>query len=228
VARNLDRLNEAKRELENDFDVQVEIMPADLTIPEISEDIIQELKKRNICIDILINNAGIGSMDPFVDQEWKTIQNMLQVNIVNLTHLTKLLLKGMVQRNSGKIVNVASTAAFQAGPFMAVYYATKAYVLIFSESIANELQGTGVTVTGLCPGPTESGFQATANQENARFLRMKKLPTAEQVARYGYQAMIKGQAVAVHGVTNKVFAFMTRILPRTMQARIVRSLHAKT
>jgi short-subunit dehydrogenase len=146
---------------------------------------------------------------------------MIQVNIVALTELTKRLLPGMVARKSGRILNLASTAAFFPGPLMAVYYASKAYVLSFSEAIATELEGTGVTVTALCPGPTASGFQATAHLEESRMIAGKRLPTARSVAEAGYEAMMAGKTVFVPGVSNKLMLLVPQILPRRLVARIV-------
>ncbi len=148
---------------------------------------------------------------------------MIQVNIVALTHLTKLLLPRMVARKQGRVLNVASTAAFQPGPLMAVYYATKAYVLSFSEALANELFGSGVTVTALCPGPTKTGFQARAQMEESKLVRGKEIMTAETVARAGYAGLMKGKTVVIPGMSNKMLAQAMRFLPRNTVTRLVRS-----
>jgi len=149
------------------------------------------------------------------------------LNILALTHLTKLFVKDMVIRKKGKILNVASTAAFQPGPLMAVYYATKAFVLFLSEAIANELKGSGVTITALCPGPTESGFQSAASMEESKLVKNKKLPTSKQVAEYGYKAMMKGKRVAIHGLINKIMTFSLRLTPRKLVTNVVRKLSEK-
>ena len=152
---------------------------------------------------------------------------MAQLNMVALTHLTHLFLQGMVERGYGRILNMASTAAFQPGPLMAVYYATKAYVLSFSEALANELQDTGITVTVLCPGPTESGFQRRAQMEDSRLVQGGLMDAAE-VAKAGYEELIAGKTVVVPGIRHKLGALLPRFVPRTVMTRIVRSLQERT
>ena len=144
---------------------------------------------------------------------------MILLNMLALTHLTRLFLPGMIQRGWGRILNTASTAAFQPGPFMSVYFATKAYVLSFSEAIAAETEGTGVTVTVLCPGPTQSNFAETADMNKIAAIQdmpSDKFPTAEEVANYGYNALQKGQVVAVHGTLNQLLTFSNRLAPRAL------------
>jgi short-subunit dehydrogenase len=133
----------------------------------------------------------------------------------------------MIKNKYGRIMNVASTAAFQPGPTMSVYYATKAYVLHFSEAIANELEGSGVTVTALCPGPTESGFQAAAAMEESKLVKGKKFPTSAEVAEYGYKAMMKGEKVAIHGLMNYLMANSVRFSPRGLVLKMVRMIQDK-
>jgi uncharacterized protein len=154
-------------------------------------------------------------------------EQIINLNITGLTYLTHLVLPGMVQRKFGKILNVASTAAFQPGPTMSVYYATKAYVLSFTEAISNELEKTGVTVTALCPGATESGFQSAAVMEESKLVKGKKLPTSAEVAAYGYKALMNGKVVAIHGFINKVMAESVRFTPRFLVRKIVRSIQNK-
>jgi len=227
VARSLDRLLEVKKELESISDVSVSVMTIakDLSKPGVAEEIYRELKNENISVDILINNAGIGNLGKFADTDWQKDAEMISLNIVALTHLTKLFVKGMIERRSGKIVNVASTAAFQPGPLMAVYYASKAYVLSFSEAIANELKGTGVNVTVLCPGPTATGFVKAAAMEESRLFKIRRPAKAVDVARYGYEAMIKGKTVAIHGIISKIVAFSTRLAPRHILPSIYRRIY---
>jgi len=153
---------------------------------------------------------------------------MINVNITALTYLTRLFLPQMVKNGFGKIMNVASTAAFQPGPTMSVYYATKAYVLHFSEAIGNELEGTGVTVTALCPGATTSGFQAAANLGESKLVKGKKLPTSKDVAEYGYRAMMKGKAVAIHGFGNWLLAQSPRFAPRSWVVKVARKVQEET
>jgi hypothetical protein len=225
VARSRDRLQAVKKELESAHPVSVRVMDKDLSLPGAADEIYLELGKARIDVDILVNNAGFGGYGAFSGTNWKNEAEMIGVNITALTHLTKLFVKDMIVRKSGKIVNVASTAAFQPGPFMAVYYASKAYVLSFSEAIANELKGTGVTVTALCPGPTDTGFAAAADVEQSRLFRLRRAASAAEVARYGYNAMRKGKTVAVHGLLNKIMAFSVRLSPRKLLPAVVRRLH---
>jgi short-subunit dehydrogenase len=175
-------------------------------------------------VDVLINNAGFGISGPFVETDLKAELEMIQVNIAAFTHLTKLFVRPMVARKSGRIMNVASTAALQPGPLMAVYYATKAYVLSFSEAIAEELHGAGVTVTALCPGPTATGFAAVSGMESSRLFNVTRPMNSEAVARYGIRAMQYGKRVAIPGVTNKLMAQSIRVSPRRLVTTIVRKL----
>jgi short-subunit dehydrogenase len=149
---------------------------------------------------------------------------MIQLNVAALTELTRRYAPGMLARGKGRVLNVASTAAFQPGPLMAVYYATKAYVLSFSEAIAEELRGTGVTVTALCPGPTASGFQAGAAMERSRLVKGRRLPSAAAVARVGYRALRRGDVVAVVGTGNKLLAASIRFTPRPVIRRLVKRM----
>jgi len=224
VARDEKKLKASASELQMKYVVPVKTIVKDLSEPNAPTDIFNQLQKENVVVDVLINNAGFATYGAFSETELDDELNMIQVNLVSLMHLTKLFIKGMVKRKNGKIMNVASTAAFQPGPTMAVYYATKAFVLSFSEAIASELKGTGVTVTTLCPGPTESGFQKRAKLERVRLVRTK-LMEAETVARLGYKALMKGKAVEITGVRNKVIAESIRFTPRKMVTSIVRSLH---
>jgi len=227
VARSTTRLIEIKKELEQKFGIQVYIIPKDLSIPDASLEVFEEVSKQGIQVDFLINNAGFGDFGFFHDAEWDKQEMMINLNILSLTHLTHLFLPQMVSRKSGKILNVASTAAFQPGPLMAVYYATKHYVLAFSEAIANELAETGVTVTTLCPGPTESGFQSAASIEESKLVKGKKLPTSKEVAVYGYKSMMRGRGVAIPGSMNKIMAASIRFTPRNLVTNIVRKMQEK-
>src|SRR5262249_2010981 len=152
---------------------------------------------------------------------------MIHVNIVALTHLTKRLLPPMLSRRSGRILNVASTAAFFPGPLMAVYYATKAYVLSFSEAIANEVEGSGVTVTALCPGPTASNFQAGAHLEESKLVSGRRLPTSRAVAQAGYDGVMAGKALVIPGAINKLTTLAPRFTPRRMMANIIRGVQER-
>jgi uncharacterized protein len=164
----------------------------------------------------------------FVETDWNKELQMINLNITTLTQFTKLYLQDMVARKSGRIMNVASTAAFQSGPTMAVYYATKAYVLSFSEAVDNEVSDKGVTVTSLCPGATESGFQAAAAMEESALVKGKKLPTAKEVAEYGYKSMLAGKTVAIHGMMNYIMANSVRFTPRAIVVKLTRKLQDKS
>ena len=228
VARGQDKLSKLAEEITQQFRVQVHVLAMDLAGGDrAAKEIFAFCEKRGIHIDYLVNNAGFGDFDLFVNSDWKKQLEMIQVNIVALTALTHLFLPGMVFRKFGKIMNLASTAAFQPGPTMSVYYATKAFVLSFSEAISNELEGSGVTVTALCPGATESGFQAAAALEESKMVKGKKLPSSAAVALFGYRAMMKGKVVAIHGFLNGILATSVRFTPRFLVRKIVRNMQEK-
>ncbi len=227
VARSEGKLKALANELQSQYGISVKIITKDLSLPNAAQEVYAELKNANVSIEFLINNAGFGEFGYFHETAWDKEAMMIDLNIKALTHFTKLFVKDMVQRKSGKILNVASTASFQPGPLMAVYYATKAYVLSFSEAIANELQGTGVTVTALCPGPTESGFQAAATLEESKLVKGKKLPTSLEVAEYAYKALMNGETVAIHGTMNWLMAQSVRFTPRKMVTALVRVMSEK-
>jgi short-subunit dehydrogenase len=218
VARNETRL----RELASQLGVPTTVIAADLSKPDAAQHLADELRAKSITIDALVNNAGLGVAGPFAENDLDKVLEVIQVNVVALTALTRLLLPPMVARRSGRILNVASTAAFQPGPLMAVYYATKAYVLSFSEAIADELRDSGVTVTALCPGPTETGFAAAANIGATRLFTLAKPAGAAAVARAGYEAMQRGRRVVVPGIKNKLLAQSVRVTPRRLVTAIVR------
>jgi short-subunit dehydrogenase len=227
VARNKSKLEELKVELEKAFKVKVHIIAKDLSGSNSAKEVYEETTQQNIQIDYLINNAGFGDFGFFVENDWNKELQMINLNITTLTQFTKLYLQEMVKRRSGKIMNVASTAAFQSGPTMAVYYATKAYVLSFSEAIDNEVRDKGVTVTTLCPGATESGFQAAAAMEESALVKGKKLPSSKEVAEYGYKSMMNGKTVAIHGFMNWILANSVRFTPRALVVKITRKLQDK-
>src|SRR6266480_482859 len=224
VARNREKLQQLADELKQQNGVQSRIVEADLSNIAVTKNIFSSLKNEGIQIDFLVNNAGFGDFGFFVESDWNKTEQMINVNITALTYLTHLFLPPMVKRGYGRIMNLASTAAFQPGPTMSVYYATKAYVLHFSEAIGNELEGTGVKVTALCPGPTESGFQAAARLEESRMVKGRKLPSSKQVAEFGYKAMMKGKPVAIHGLFNYLLAQAPRFAPRSWVVKIARKI----
>lgn len=227
VARNQKKLEELKTELEHTYKISVVIMAKDLSARNSALEVYTELKQKNIGVDYLINNAGFGDFGLFYETSWDKEEQMINLNITTLTHFTKLFIKDMVARGSGKIMNVASTAAFQSGPTMAVYYATKAYVLSFSEAIDNEVRSKGVTVTALCPGATESGFQEAAAMQESRLVKGRKLPTSREVAEFGYKAMMDGKTVAIHGLMNAIMANAVRFMPRSLVVKVTRMVQDK-
>lgn len=218
-------LNEVKTQLETNYKVEVVILVKDLGVQSISEEIISDIN--NEPIDVLINNAGFGLFGSFVDTDWERESEMLHVHILTTTHLTKLVLEGMVKRGHGKILNMSSLAAFQPGPLMAIYYASKGYMLSFSEAIANELKGTGVTVTALCPGPTKTSFQKTVSTDSSDNKITFNMASAKAVAAYGYKSMLNGKTYAIPGRFNKFLAILPRIVSRDAAAAIVRRIQEK-
>jgi hypothetical protein len=220
-----EKLQEAKKEIEANFSVNVQTLAKDLSKVNISEEIFAELGDTQI--DVLINNAGFGIFGAFHEVDWYRQASMLNLHVITTTHLTKLILKGMVERGSGRILNLSSLAAFQPGPFMSLYYATKGYILSFSEAIANELKGTGVTVTALCPGPTKTSFQKVVANDSSENKISINMASAKDVAAYGYKAMMNGKPVAIPGAFNKFLAILPRFLPRNMATNIVRKIQLK-
>lgn len=224
VARRADRLDALAGELRGRFGVSAEVIPADLSVPGAPGEIDAALRAPSIEVDVLVNNAGFGVYGPFAATGLEAELGMIQVNVTSLTHLTKLLLPGMIRRRRGRILNVASTAAFQPGPLMAAYYATKAYVLSFSEALSEELEGSGVIVTALCPGPARTGFQAAAGMQSSKLFRRIGVLDAVTVARAGYAGLMKGKRVVVPGLVNRVLAQSVRFAPRRLLTAIVRRM----
>jgi short-subunit dehydrogenase len=217
VARTRERLEEIAVELKP---TPVQVLAKDLALVGAAEGIHREVPK----VDVLVNNAGYGVYGPFVKTPLDDELGMLQLNMTALVVLTKLYLPAMVAAKNGKILNVASTAAFQPGPLMALYYATKAFVLSFSEAIGNELEGTGVTVTALCPGPTATGFQARTKLEKSRLIKRMKVMDARTVAEAGYCGLMAGKPVVIPGLMNKLLAQSVRFSPRWMVTKIARKM----
>ncbi len=223
VARGASRLEELASRLENDHHVKVRVIAADLADPAAPTAIFEQT--RGTPIDILINNAGFGAHGPYAQTDWSVEARMIQVNIAALAHLTKLYLPRMIERRRGRILNVGSTAGFVSGPFMAVYYATKAFVMSFSEAIANEVKGTGVTVTLLCPGPTRTEFDRVAGISESGLFRGPTM-TAPEVAREGYRAMMAGKAEHIAGTRNRWMIWSTRFAPRALVTAMTRRLNS--
>jgi short-subunit dehydrogenase len=221
VARSSDKLREVKDDLLSQFGVKVIILSKDLSNPKAPQEIYDELKKEAVNIDILVNNAGFGGAGKFSETSLNRELDMMTVNMTVPVMLTKLFLPGMIERKKGRILNVASTAGFVPGPFMSIYYATKAFVLSFSEALTNELKGTGVTVTALCPGPTRTGFQKEANVESSRLFSFY-VSNAEDVAKAGYKGLMNKKAVVIPGIFNKLLIQSVRFSPRRAVTAVAR------
>ena len=222
LARNADKLIKLRTELEERHSIKVLAVGCDLSEPDAVEKIAALLYRRNIVPDILINNAGYGMYGSFDRIGTENETNMIQLNVAFLTELTKIIYRQMLKKGKGRILNVSSVAGFMPGPWMAVYHATKAYVLSFSQALAVEAKGNGVTVTALCPGPTETNFEnrASTGAGIKFFKKSGKLPTAAQVAEYGWKRMMKGKTIAIHGRLFRWIVFFTRFLPRKTVAKI--------
>lgn len=220
VARNQEQLQAVAQEMSQVHQIQTEVITADLSQPGAAQEVVKKVESLGWSIDVLINNAGFGLFGDFASSKWEKELSMIQLNIVALTELTKLLLPNMLKNKNGRILNVASTAAFQPGPLMAVYYATKAYVLFFSEALAEELESTGVSVTALCPGPTQSRFQKGAEMEKSKLIQ-GAIDSPANVAQKGYRALLRGQRVVVVGFKNRMLAQSIRLMPRSWATRAV-------
>jgi uncharacterized protein len=226
VARNSERLNALKNELESIYDIQVRILVKDLTTSNAVTDIYEQLVESSIRIDYLINNAGYGDFGLFSEADWNKTAQMIDLNVKALVHLTRLILPDMITRKEGRILNVASVAGFQPGPLMAAYYATKAFVLSFSQALAYELKGSGICLTVLCPGPTASGFKQAASLENSKLFSGKKIATSLEVAQVGYQAMLKGKTLVIHPKAYSLMLFVERFIPRKWVVAIISKIQA--
>ncbi len=227
VARSGAPMEELAQVLDGRFGSTTIVLPKDLSHPHAARDLVDNLHQRGMKIDALVNNAGFAQYGPFVDAEPAELVDMLQVNVVALTELTRALLPGMVERGWGRIVNLGSVGSFAAAPMTGAYAASKAFVLSFSLALAEELAGTGVTVTALCPGPTETGFQARAEMADSKLIAGRRLDSADEVVRAGYAAMRKGRPFLVTGTTSRLFAFGSRFIPRTTAAKIAGRSQAK-
>lgn len=225
VARSRNQLILLKEELETQYKtIRIEVIVKDLTVSGSAEEIYEELKTKNIQIDYLINNAGFGEYGFFVDANWDRFEKMIDLNIKTLTHICHLFLPDMIRRKQGKIMNISSTAAFQPGPMMAVYFASKSYVLHLSEALNNETKEWGVSVTAFCPGPTDTYFMKDSKLEKSNLVKNKKLPSSHAVALSGYNAMMRNQPVKVYGFLNKVIASSVRFLPRKWVVSLSRKM----
>lgn len=220
VARNEEKLKKMQQELSTKG-IRVDYYAKDLSQASNAEAIYNDLQTQNRIIDCAINNAGFGTSGEYAEITWEKEQPMLQLNMITLAYFSKMFAHDMKLRGQGRIMNVASTAAFETVPYMSAYAATKAFVLSLSQGLAFELEGSGVTVTTLCPGVTESHFHQTANTINT-LQKAKILPqaTARDVAEYGFRLMMEGKRLGIHKFGNRATMFLTRFLPRHFVAKM--------
>lgn len=223
VARSLDKLQALQKELSS-LGRKVDVIAHDLSVPGSALELYKKTQSLGLNVDYLVNNAGFGEFGDFYKIDRQRQTDMIHLNITSLTELSHLYLPSMVQKKSGHIINIASTAAFQPGPLMAVYFATKAYVLSFSEALSEELSGSGVFVTTICPGPTESGFQTAAHLESADLFKRSNIPTSKDVAEFTWKAIKNKDVVAVHGLTNWLLAQSGRFAPRSVVRKIAKKV----
>ncbi|RED99766.1 SDR family NAD(P)-dependent oxidoreductase [Marinoscillum furvescens] len=227
VARSTTKLLELKDELEAAHEVKVMAIPKDLSIPDSALEVYEAVQEAGLEVEYLINNAGFGDFGLYHETNWEREEMMINLNILALCQLTKLFGSDMVKRRSGKIMQVSSTAAFQPGPLMSVYYATKHFVQAYSEGLYEEWKEFGVSVTALCPGATESEFAKTADMQESGLFKGKNLPTSAEVASFGYEAMLKGEVVAIHGKRNALMAKSTKFVPKKLLLKAVRKIQSK-
>ncbi len=224
VARNQEKLNRLAEELRNDYHVETQVITSDLAATNAIENLILELKKSQVQIDYLVNNAGFGAVGKVADIPLNRQSSMVQVNVTALTELTRSLLPSMIEKGRGGILNVASTAAFQPGPGMAVYYATKAYVLSFTEALHEEMRGGPIKVACLAPGPTATGFGEDSGMKASRLFRLGAMD-ARSVALAGYRGLMRNQPIVIPGLKNKLGALSIRFTPRFLARLIVGKLN---
>ncbi|MBI5215308.1 MAG: SDR family oxidoreductase [Ignavibacteriae bacterium] len=227
VARDEQRLTLVAEELKAIHDITCQVISYDLSLPTSAGDLYRVLQAKEITVEVLVNNAGFGTWGKFWELDEEKEKSEMNLNMVNLALLTKYVLREMIARGEGKIMNVASVAAFLPGPKMSVYYATKAFVRSFSEALSEEVKGTGITVSTLCPGPTETEFQHHAGMANMHLLKSVFMMNANSVAESAYAGMIEGKRIIIPGVLNKLLVFCIRFLPQKILLAIVHSLHKR-
>ncbi|KAF0245426.1 MAG: short-chain [Planctomycetota bacterium] len=225
VARRGERLDALTKDLKAAHGIEVRTIAKDLAAPGAVEEIHESLKNRGVAVDVLVNNAGFGKQGRFHEIDAAQQSEMIRLNVLALTDLTRAFLPAMIARRKGGILNVASTASFQPGPMMSVYYATKAYVLFFTEGIAEELKGTGVTATCLCPGPTRTEFMARAGFKASNAFESAAM-SAERAARKGHRAFRRGKVVAIPGFVNTLGSLLPRFAPRWLPRKVTKFLNS--
>lgn len=220
VARNQDKLEAVKNEFEQKYQISVEAMQIDLSVDKAYKNIIRIVEEKNLTVNNLINNAGIGSFGFFDEAEDGFEEQLININIIALTNLTKYFLKKMIKRGCGGIMNVASTAAFVGGPKMAMYYSSKAYVLSLTEALHEEVKDFGVRVSCLCPGPVKTSFQEKAGIKKSKKAK-KYLMEADKVAEEAYFGFLKGKAIIIPGYKNKLLILLNKLIPRSLSRKII-------
>ncbi|PSQ16830.1 short-chain dehydrogenase [Halobacteriales archaeon QS_8_69_26] len=218
TARTESDLREAADYFAERFGAETHVIPTDLSDPDGPRQLYDECRERDVEVDVLVNNAGFGTHGPFVENDLETELDQIQVNVTAPTHLTRLFLSDMADRGDGKVLNVASSAAFAPGPSMAVYYATKSYLLSFSEAVAEEVRQRGITVTALCPGPVDTSFTERAGNDGMNLYRIDRHPRT--VAREGYRGLMRGDTVVVPGLGMKAAYLAAKHAPRSVSRKV--------
>ena len=226
TARRGDRLSELAASLESKYKLNAHVIVADLAATDGARKLFEQVQEKRLEVEYLINNAGFGTFGEFAETNCKESMDLVRVNVAAITELTALFLPAMVTRRSGRVLNVASAAAFQPGPLMATYFASKAYALHFSEALNEELEGKGVSVTALCPGPVRTEFQQVAGMETSGLVAKKRLISIEEVVEAGYKAMMQGKAFVIPGVGTRLLSFSVRFMPRRFVAKFVHRMQA--
>ena len=218
IARSEDKLLKLKMELEKTYNISVFVLVKDLTVRQSAKEVFEYTENNNLIVDILINNAGFGDFGKFADSNLEKQTNMIELNIITLVELSHYYLKEMIDRNNGKILNIASVASFMPGAMMSIYYATKAFVLSFTEAVSEELSKFNIKISALCPGPTSTGFEDNANVSFSSV----KMSSAKEVVEYGYEKFMNTKdVVIIPGVNNKLLTFTAQIMPRKLVRKAV-------
>lgn len=225
VARSEGKLYKLKADLESAYGIQVFVCSCDLSERDAALDVFDYCLQNDLRVECLVNNAGFGDQSNFLDADWQKQYEMVQVNIVAMMQLTKCFLKPMISSGEGRILNLSSVAAFCAGPRMSVYYASKDFVRSFSEAVAEEVKGSGVTVTALCPGPTATGFEKAAEMKNSRMFTFFKPASAREVAEAGYRAMMHGRVLYYYGAATRLMNVCSRIFPRRVSREFAKKIN---
>ena len=225
VARRKERLDALAEELKDEFGVDVYVLPKDLSDPEAPKEIFEELKAAGIDVDVVVNNAGFGLRGPFANIDMDGQIDMVQVNVVALTHLTRLFLPGIIERGRGGILNVGSLAGFQPGPNLAVYYATKAYVLSLTEAISEEITNPHIKISCLAPGPVKTEFGEKSALDDSLLFKMSLMEVGP-VVKEGYEGFRQGKVIVLPGIKQKLIPVLLRFTPRFLVRKIVKSLQS--